>query len=333
MEPDIYQDCRDDDGYIRDPVFNEVIPKHRIITVQEGNHKWCFDALVLLEQVVLYNNMTNPMTRSQLPKSVLLNLFTYRMTQLYDITLVDNSKSLFATDNILAIKLDSFYLIGDLHISCAERLGKQITKVRVEIVGNVNGRNLVAIDTLNLNDSISTLTNDMTIELAISNGNVTGDSYNKLKKFVSDYDRYKFKFSPFPTEYVEIRSAPRSSLGTTGLPRSNDVGFWKPISLSQDEINYRSGRVRDRPISTYRYVWDVSGEISPVTVDGYRGEDMSYGRLRLVINRYNESRQTHQLMEQYLGPVALQLVELRQSLPVPYLTNQGEELTRLDLST
>ena len=42
MEPDIYQDCRDDDGYISDPVFNEIIPKHGIITVQEGNHKWCF---------------------------------------------------------------------------------------------------------------------------------------------------------------------------------------------------------------------------------------------------------------------------------------------------
>ena len=36
--------------------------------------------------------MTNPMTT------------TYRMTQLYDITLVDK----------LAIKLDSLYLIGDL---------------------------------------------------------------------------------------------------------------------------------------------------------------------------------------------------------------------------
>ena len=56
---------------------------------------------------------------------------------------------------------------------------------------NVNGKNLIPLDTLNLNDSISTLTDDTTIELAISHGN--GDSYGE---FGSDYDRYKF--SPFP---------------------------------------------------------------------------------------------------------------------------------------
>ena len=356
MEPDIYQDCRDDDGMIRDPIFNEIIPEHRIIVVQEGNHKWCLDASVLLEAIVLHNNKTNPMTRSPLSDIVLANIFAYRMTQLCDITLVDNSKSLFAIDNILGIKLDSFYLIGDLHITCAEKLGKGITKVSVQvyITDSTGDKKSIPIDTFNLNDSITELIYGTTTELIAVDGNVVGDSYNKLKKFVSDYDRYKFKFSPFPSEYGERRISTNlapiviqptfigddfdgdepfiptnvSARGLTSrIYQPQIAATWKPIGLSEQEMSYRDGITQDRPVSTYRYIWDIS--TIPITITGYRGEDMSY-RLARDIDRYNTDGYITEELEQYLGPNALS--NLRSGLPIqrPYLTLSGQELTRYD---
>ena len=215
MEPDPYEDCeRDEDGNVLDPSYFTPIPPERLIVVREGNLKWCMDIQILLEGIVSYNRTTNLLTTNPLSQSVLNQIAAYRLKQIKSIMIVDVRKNIFKGDAILSITMDSFYLVGDLHVACILKVGGVITAMQV-ILGSL------ILHEENLDKPISDLTNEKLITVEVEPYNIIGNQYRKLKAFVTKYDRYKFLFSPFPAE-VGTRTRPpsmptRSSRGTGNI--------------------------------------------------------------------------------------------------------------------
>lgn len=146
MEPDPFEDCeKDDEVNVLDPSYFTPIPPERLIVVREGNLKWCMDIQILLEGIVSYNRTTNLLTTNPLSQSVLNQIAQYRLREMRSITIIDARKNIFKGDAILSIVMDSFYLVGDLHVACVLKVGGVITAMRVALEDIIYTRSLIRL--------------------------------------------------------------------------------------------------------------------------------------------------------------------------------------------
>lgn len=194
MESDALSECdKDESGRVIDPITYNEIPSDRVIIVTEGNGRWCMDILSLLEQAVVYGNELNPMTRSPLNDNVRQRLIEYRRSQMITFTVDNGAVGLLSKNGMFTFSIDSFYLIGDLHIKCLELANVPIVEARVSL-GNKY------LDEMKLDVPVSVLRSRRYLNLSIVDEPVTGRSYRELKVFVAKFDRYKYQFSPFPQQ-------------------------------------------------------------------------------------------------------------------------------------
>lgn len=187
----------DENDLVIDPVTLCPIPEGCVIVVRELNASWHMDIRSLLEQIVLYSDYLNPLTRNELSADTISSIADYRMTQLISVIVVPPTCNRLSAYGLDTIVIDSFMRVGDLHVRVATILGLPLTEISVS-VGDKNVLDGSLDELLSDSELISKHT-----FVTVQNAYVVGEQYSKLKAFVSDYDRYKYEYSPFPPEHVE----------------------------------------------------------------------------------------------------------------------------------
>lgn len=239
-----YECVRNENGEIEDPVFSTIIPEHRVILVTEGNARWCMDAAMLLKNMLLYDNVTNPLTRQSFSNEVLSQLDKYRHKQLRVVILVNTNVHYTDTNRSVPLMFNSFDLVGDIIAlaSLGYDDGKSIAKLSLL----VDGESLYALDLESELESFGPVT---VVYTSLSNLNKS--DYERIKAFVSKYDRYKYDFSPFP-EYegrVMQESPPRNRrLSPTIESVQSGMTRSLPVSSRRSQSPTRESPTRESPI-------------------------------------------------------------------------------------
>ena len=268
------------------PVSSGGFPSGRILDwiVIEDNHKYSQDKAVLLQNIILGNSRLNPLTRRPLSKQALDEIGRYRLQHMITVEILNEAVDMFDDNYTTAITIDDFFLVGDLYIRCVEAVKATITRIKV------------LFDDFDLLDMdiylpLSRLTDKNIIRVVTFNDNVTGENYNDVGVFVSQYDRYKFKFSPFPRE-INMPSRSQFRSRSPSPVRSRSISPVRFIPLpEQPTITQRLIWIPVRQVDDDFWSYTIgSAEMRPYTLL-YNHAYLSNDQIR-EIQEYNTTRLT-----------------------------------------